>query len=112
MSLRIGVDFDNTIVCYDDLFHRLALERGLIHPSVPRDKTAVRDHVRENGQEDAWIEMQGHVYGDRMSEAVAFPGVEDFFETCAARDIETFIVSHKTRYPNRGGSADLHEAAR
>ena len=26
----LGVDFDNTIVAYDSLFHRVALERGLI----------------------------------------------------------------------------------
>ena len=24
----VGLDFDNTIVCYDRLFHRLARERG------------------------------------------------------------------------------------
>ena len=26
----LGVDFDNTIVRYDDVFHRVAAERGLI----------------------------------------------------------------------------------
>ena len=24
--MRIGIDFDNTIVCYDDVFHRAALD--------------------------------------------------------------------------------------
>ena len=30
LRMRIGVDFDNTLVCYDGVFHRAALERGLI----------------------------------------------------------------------------------
>lgn len=29
--MRIGVDLDNTIICYDALFHALALELSLIH---------------------------------------------------------------------------------
>jgi hypothetical protein len=28
--MRIGLDFDNTIACYDGVFHAAALERGLI----------------------------------------------------------------------------------
>ena len=32
--MLIGVDFDNTIVCYDKLFHQLALERSLIPPLI------------------------------------------------------------------------------
>ena len=55
--MRIGVDFDNTIVCYDEVFHRVALERKLISPSLRVNKGAVRDHLRTIGREDAWTEM-------------------------------------------------------
>jgi len=46
----LGLDFDNTLVRYDTLFHQLALEKGLIKDSLPVDKTAIRDYLRSQGQ--------------------------------------------------------------
>lgn len=111
MTLRIGVDFDNTIVCYDALFHRVAREQGLIPADVPVSKGAVRDHLRAIGQEDVWTAMQGDVYGKRMLEAHAFPGVLDCLRRLVQVSIPVFIVSHKTRHPYLGPKYDLHEAA-
>lgn len=108
----IGVDFDNTIVSYDALFHRLALERGLIAPAVPATKNAVRDHLRRAGQEDIWTALQGEVYGARLTEADPFPGVLDFFRACRAAGVSLRIISHKTRHPFAGERHDLHAAAR
>jgi len=110
--MLIGVDFDNTIVSYDALFHRIANERGLIPADLPVSKTAVRDHLRAAGREDLWTEMQGEVYGARMAEAAPFPGVLEFFRRCRERGIPVIIVSHKTRHPVRGAHHDLHAAAR
>ena len=50
----IGVDFDNTIVCYDDLFHRIAVEQGLVPARLEPRKNEVRDFLRNAGQEAAW----------------------------------------------------------
>ncbi|MEQ2009573.1 MAG: hypothetical protein ABMA26_22550 [Limisphaerales bacterium] len=108
----IGVDFDNTLVSYDALFHRIAVERGLIPSSVPVGKTAVRDHLRSRGGEDQWTELQGLVYGPRIREAVAFPGVKEFFARCRRARLAVHIISHKTRQPVLGPPHDLHEAAR
>lgn len=108
----LGVDFDNTIVAYDALFHRVALERGLIPADLPVNKTAVRDHLRATGREDAWTEMQGEVYGARLDEAEAYPGVLAFFRACRVRAIPVRIISHKTRHPFLGPAHDLHAAAR
>ncbi len=110
--MLIGVDFDNTIVSYDALFHRVALERGLIPECLPVNKTTVRDHLRAAGREDAWTEMQGEVYGARMHEAEPFPGVLAFFRACHERGVPVVIISHKTRHPFRGAQHDLHAAAR
>ncbi len=110
-EIRIGVDFDNTIVCYDSLFHRVALERGLIPPVLPPRKSDVRNHLRAAGQEDLWTELQGYVYGARMLEADPFPGVLEFFRKCRQRDLDVCIVSHKTQYPFLGQQYDLHLAA-
>lgn len=110
--MRIGIDFDNTIVSYDELFHRVALERKLIPANLPATKLSVRDYLRQAGKEDTWTEMQGYVYGARMEQAIAYPGVIDFFARARAEGVFVAIVSHKTRHPFRGHPYDLHEAAR
>jgi hypothetical protein len=108
----IGVDLDNTIVCYDELLRAVALERGLIPESIPASKQAVRDWLRRAGDEDRWTELQGYVYGPRMRDARPFTGVLAFFARCRAMQIPVFIISHRTRYPYLGEKHDLHEAAR
>lgn len=108
----IGVDFDNTIVCYDALFHRVAVERGLVPASVAANKNAVRDYLRAAGREPEWTALQGYVYGPRMAEADPFPGVKDFFRACREHGITVHIISHKTRHPFVGEPYDLHTAAR
>ena len=109
--MRVGVDFDNTIACYDDVFHRAALEGGLIPQHVGISKGAVRDYLRNLGREDAWVELQGHVYGARFREAKLFPGVCEFFMRCRESAVAACIISHRTRYPAAGPRYDLHDAA-
>jgi hypothetical protein len=111
VDLHIGVDFDNTIVRYDAVFHRLALEEELIPGSLLADKTTIRDHLRAAGREDRWTAMQAVVYGKRMLEAQAFPGVLRFFEGCAEKNVRVSIISHRTRRPIVGEPFDLHAAA-
>jgi len=108
----VGLDFDNTIVSYDALFHQVALEKSLIPESLPKSKVAVRDFLRQADKEDAWTEMQGYVYGARMADAKAYPGVIEFMERAAVSGVPLAIVSHKTLHPFLGPKYDLHEAAR
>jgi hypothetical protein len=109
--LRIGIDFDNTIVCYDAVFHRAACERGLIPEGVTPTKSGVRDWLRQAGREDDWTELQGYIYGARMELAEPFPGVREFLREAREAGCELRIVSHKTRHPYRGLKYDLHVAA-
>jgi FMN phosphatase YigB (HAD superfamily) len=109
--MLIGLDFDNTIVRYDGLFHRLAVERGLIHAELPATKQAVRDFLRAAGREDEWTELQGIAYGPRITDAEPWPGVKDFLRSCGAAGVRVAVVSHKTRNPYRGEKHDLHAAA-
>jgi hypothetical protein len=110
--MRIGIDFDNTIVSYDALFHKVALERGLIPHDIPVNKVAVRDYLRLAGKEALWTEMQGYVYGARMDEALAYPGMIEFLSAAAAAGHEVAVISHKTKHPFLGPQYDLHAAAR
>jgi hypothetical protein len=109
--MLVGLDFDNTIVCYDRLFHRLARERGLIPDTVPATKNGVRDYLRSIDRENAWTEMQGIGYGPRIADAEPFPGVLDFIAKCKSAGVRIAIISHKTKHPYLGDKYDLHEAA-
>lgn len=109
--MLLGIDFDNTIVCYDALFHRVCRERELIPAEVPVNKTDVRNYLRQIGREAVWTEMQGYVYGARMSEAAPYPGVLEFFRACRQAALPCRIISHKTRRPFLGEPYDLHAAA-
>ena len=109
--LVIGIDFDNTIVCYDALFHKVSRERGWITADVPANKSEVRNYLRQADREDDWTELQGYVYGARMGEATLFPGVMEFFRACRAAGHTLCIISHKTKFPFKGEKYDLHGAA-
>ena len=111
MKMHLGIDFDNTIVRYDGVFHQVAVEQGLIPPEIPVSKGEVRDYLRQCGREDDWTQLQGYVYGARMKDATPFPGVLDCFARFVKRGIIVCIISHKTRYPYMGPKYDLHQAA-
>ena len=110
-KMVLGVDFDNTIVSYDQLFFRVAVEKGLVTGEFKESKTAVRDFLRRVGKEQEWTEMQGYVYGARMMEALPFPGALECLARLAAFGIKILVISHKTRTPYLGPDYDLHGAA-
>jgi FMN phosphatase YigB (HAD superfamily) len=109
--MRIGIDFDNTIACYNGVFHRAAVERGLVPETLACDKTSVRNYLRGIGREDDWTELQGYIYGLRMDLVSPYPGAIDFMRAACAAGHDVFIVSHKSRHPYIGERHDLHKAA-
>ena len=107
----LGLDFDNTLVRYDKLFHQLAVEKGLIEKSLPADKTAIRDYLRSQGQDEQFTLLQGEVYGLRILEAEPAEGMLKALGKLHQRGIPMVLVSHKTRTPYKGPAYDLHQAA-
>ena len=71
----LGLDFDNTLVRYDKLFHRLAVNKGLIRKDLPANKTTIRDYLRKIGQDEEFTLLQGEVYGLRILEAEPSEGM-------------------------------------
>jgi len=93
----IGIDFDNTIACYDNVFPKLAQEAGLIPKGWKGSKQALRDFVRQKeGGELAWQKLQGQAYGAYMQNAEMFPGLANVLLRFKKQNIKIFIVSHKT----------------
>lgn len=110
--MRLGLDFDNTLVCYDWLFYTLAREEGLIEAEVTANKTAVRDRLRALDREPDWTRLQGLAYGPRILAAEPFAGLQACLRAWQDQGWELMIVSHKTRRPYAGEPHDLHAAAR
>lgn len=111
--MRIGIDFDNTIVSYDTLMHQWALERGLISESVLMTKKSIRDAIRglDDG-ESKWRSLQVFCYGPGIPYAQPMPDVKEFLAACKIRSIPVWIVSHKTEDANFGEpNVKLREAA-
>ena len=107
----IGLDFDNTLVCYDRLFHKTALERGLIDNSIPPDKVAIRNYLRKENRDEDFTLLQGEVYGLKILEAEPANGMLEALMELNKLQIPMVLVSHKTKTPYRGPRYDLHESA-
>ena len=101
----IGVDFDNTIVQYDELMYEIAAGWGAIPAGTPRNKKQIRDCLRQTMDgEIVWQRLQAEAYGVRILEAAPAAGVEKFFASCKRRAVPLCIVSHKTEVSNLGES--------
>ncbi len=102
----VGIDFDNTIVSYDELMHAIAAGWGAIPAGTPKNKQTIRDLLRQMPDgEIVWQRLQAAAYGERIMEAAPAAGVEKFFAFCERHGIPVCIVSHKTEYSNLGESA-------
>ena len=112
--MHIGLDFDNTIACYDQSFIQVATKRNLLPLDWVGGKRALRDLLRAKGEagELEWQFLQGQVYGELMPTARLKPGVGWFLLFCKARQVPVSIVSHKTEYsPKDPSRVPLRPAA-
>ena len=109
----IGIDLDNTLLTYDGLLHRLALEQRLIPAPLPRNKTAVRDAVRQLPDgEILWQRLQALAYGPMIHQAEPSPGVFSFLKRCRDKGDVVHVISHKTEYAAQDRNrCHLHDAA-
>lgn len=97
--MRIGIDFDNTIADYDDVFRLAAMRERLVGESFSGGKHSVREAVRAlAGGEERWMRLQGRIYGAFMQEARPVEGVERFLAAARRAGAELYIISHKTEY--------------
>ena len=110
--IKLGLDFDNTIVCYDTAIAVLAEKLFDLRPEVPRTKLGIRDYLRAEGREPEWTAFQGELYGPGMRHAQPFEGAIETMLELVGDGHQLFIVSHRSRRPYAGESHDLHAAAR
>jgi hypothetical protein len=98
-KFRIGIDFDNTIIAYDDVFCETAKQWGLIDRTFRGGKRAVRDAIRQLPDgEISWQRLQGRVYGKGAADATMVEGFAAFLRRCRVEGCAVAVVSHKTEY--------------
>lgn len=112
--MRIGLDFDNTIICYDGVFLDTAVRQGLVPSGFQGNKQEVRDAIRLLPEgEIRWQKLQGFVYGRGIGGAHPFEDLDRFLRRARARGDTVLIISHKTEFghydPER---VSLRDAAR
>jgi hypothetical protein len=111
--MKVGIDFDNTLVSYDNVFLKAASEHNLLPQSFSGGKKDVRNAIRASAGEAAWTKLQAEVYGNRMAEARMIEGAKEFVAACRESGATVNVVSHKTRFAAADpGGADLHAVAR
>ncbi len=110
----IGIDFDNTIVCYERLLQSIAVSRGWLGNEDPGHKREVRKAIRRLADgEIVWQQVQAEIYGPRILEADLMPGLPSFLARCRSAGVEVHVVSHKTEFANLDGTGtNLRQAAR
>ena len=95
----IGLDFDNTLACYNDIFSSEAKLKGLVGEKWKGSKYDLKQIINcQQGGETVWQKLQGQVYGPSMKYATLYHGVARFLLRCKLEGHKIFIVSHKTKY--------------
>lgn len=109
--LNIGLDFDNTIVCYDDAVRELAIRDFDVPTNACMNKISIRKYLRDNRGEDVWVSFQGSLYGPGMRYAKPYPGCIGALTELRAKGVHLSIISHRSKWPYSGDAYDLHAFA-
>ncbi len=112
-TMIVGIDFDNTIVTYDELLFRWMRERGWVGDEMPRTKRGLRDALRALPDgESKWQQAQAFLYGPGLQDAPLIEGVVEFLRACRERGVPVFVISHKTQYAAADpGGVDMRREA-
>jgi hypothetical protein len=106
--MHIGIDLDNTLIDYGKVFALVGLDLGVLPLGMEQaSKLEVRDFLRESEVHgnDAWMRVQGQVYGRYLERASLMPGVEQALLYLRRMGAHVSIVSHKTKF----GHFDAHK---
>ena len=99
MKLTIGVDFDNTIACYDSAFSVVAHEIGLTDFPILLSKAQIKARVLASpGGDLDWQRLQGQVYGKYIHLAIVYAGFVEFLRCSKLNGHSVFIVSQKSEF--------------
>jgi hypothetical protein len=107
----IGIDFDNTLIDYHNLFYEAGLSLGVLPDKAGCGKSEIREYLIGAGREEDWTRIQGLVYGEYIRHAKEMVGFSSFSALCHEKGWRIFIISHKTRDSIIGEKYNLHLSA-
>ena len=108
--MKIGIDFDNTLISYDEIFYKTAFSKGLIQDDIPKTKVGLRNYLVKINQEEIFTNLQAEVYGPQILNANIFDGVLETLNYLSKNN-SLIIISHKTIFPYLGPKYNLREYA-
>ena len=110
--MKLGLDFDNTIVDHSETIQRLAPRYIDLPEFIKLERIDIRTYLREQGREEEWTRFQGIIYGPGLEVASPYKGAIRTIRRLSGLGVDLYIISHKTKYPYIGERYDLHQAAR
>lgn len=110
--MKIGIDFDNTLVCYDQAYKALAAREGVMVPEASNAREVLKDIIMALPQGNVrWTQLQGELYGFFIKEAEPFPDAKTFLKKLKTQNVPFCIISHKSYYSAFGKIYSFREAA-
>ena len=101
----IGVDFDNTLIIYDDLLRKLAVDRNLLgRPRPARFRASGRSAMRSArspAEKSSGKNCRPTPTVPRIGEARLAIGAARFLELARAAGITVYTISHKTEWASQ-----------
>jgi hypothetical protein len=111
--MKIGIDFDNTIINYENVFAKLAKELNIHkNENFIMSKVGIRDYLRSCNKEEIWTRMQAEAYGPKIIYAKPYRGAIETLKKLKKNNTDLYIVSHKTLNPYIGPPYNLHMYAK
>ena len=107
----VGIDFDNTIIDYDNLFIKAAINHGWLDDRLLTKKEVKQGLVDKYGEDSKWQILQAEVYGKCITDADLFTDCREFIKFLVSSGSTVYIVSHKTEFSNFDGKTRLIKPA-
>jgi len=108
----IGIDFDNTIISYDESMHRFSVLGNYIEANTKKNKKVIRENIRQLPDgELKWQKLQSEIYGRNIMQAHPAEGVFQFINECKKYNYLVYIISHKTEFSSYDKTVNLRKAA-
>ena len=108
--MRVGIDLDNTIINYSNIFSEICKDYDLkINKKNP--KLQLKTYIRKYISKKKWTKIQGEVYGEKIFKADIFQNFKSFLKFAKRNSIEIIIISHKSKNPILGKKINLHSKA-
>ena len=110
MKLKVGIDFDNTLINHGNSFFQEAKKEIKIIKVRKKNKEEIKKYIIKNYSNELWTKIQGTVYGS-LNYSKPFNYSHKILNKLK-EEFEFFLVSHKTTYPVIGRKKNLHKISK